>query len=452
MLVGAGLQLFFLDRGFLSISWDEAGRTLDAYTWAEHGRGSGSWLPFYRVIVGLTLRIFPDLIVTPRVISGLFGLAAIPAMGWVAHELFEDRRSTLLTLAIGALFSQRVALSVAPVSAIMFIVFVLCGLALFAHWLRTGRSSALYACAGSVAIAGTERFEAWLFGAAILLAVWFHPQRPNFKRLLPFVVILFIFPVGMLAYYVLRFFNPFAAVVRDARQFSLPQILLKNPLSDFVIGNSLCLNLAGLAVIIPLIRRGDPRYRYFAAAAFVPLAVISVGLLLASSAQTGPSWRMVAIWSMLLLPFTAHFLIGLAQWRPSGRGLTAVAVAILCTAFLYDAFRIERESSWAFPESDRAAGAYIKRFLETSPDTRIQIESHYTYLNVLLASQHPNAFILSTVPDIANDRASLFLFQTPESTNYLARQTVLIHRFGPWSLYCLRETKCPDNSYIDPVK
>jgi len=246
ILVGAGLQLFFLDRGFLSISWDDAGRTLDAYGWAEHGTVAvWAWLPFYRVIVGLALRIFPDLIVTPRVISGLFGLVAIPAMGWLAHELFEDRRNTSLTLALGALFSQRLALSVAPASAIMFIVFVLSGLALFAHWLRTGRSSALYACAGSVAIAGIERFEAWLFGAAILLAVWLHPPRPNFKRLLPFILVLFIFPVGMLAYYVFTFSNPFAEVVRDARQYSLPDILRKNPLSDFVISNSLCLNLAG---------------------------------------------------------------------------------------------------------------------------------------------------------------------------------------------------------------
>ena len=174
--------------------------------------------------------------------------------------------------------------------------------------------------------------------------------------------------------------------------------------------------------------------------------MISVGLLLARSAQTGPSWRLVAIWSMLLLPFTAHFLIGLAQWRPSGRLLTAGAIAILCTAFLHDAFRIERESSWAFPESDRAAGAYIKRVLEKNPDTRIQIESsHYFYLNVLVASQHPDAFILSPVPDLGNDQASLFMFQTPESTKYLARQTVLmpIRQFGPWSLYCVRETKCP---------
>jgi hypothetical protein len=219
LLVGAGLQLFFLDRGFLSISWDEAGRTLDAYSWAERGTVAvWVWLPFNRVVVGLALRIFPDLIVTPRVISGLFGLVAIPAMGWLAHELFEDRRNTLLTLALGALFSQRLALSVAPASAIMFIVFVLSGLALFAQWLRTGRSSALYACAGSVAIAGIERFEAWLFGAAILLAVWLHPPRPNFKRLLPFVLVLFIFPVGMLGYYV------FISLRRDRKR--CPAVLL----------------------------------------------------------------------------------------------------------------------------------------------------------------------------------------------------------------------------------
>jgi hypothetical protein len=52
LAIGVGLQVFFLLRGFYSIGWDEAGRTLDAYAWAKHGVGRGRvWLPFYRVCV-----------------------------------------------------------------------------------------------------------------------------------------------------------------------------------------------------------------------------------------------------------------------------------------------------------------------------------------------------------------------------------------------------------------
>ena len=60
LAIGVGLQVFFLFRGFYSIGWDEAGRTLDAYAWAKHGvvRGLGYGCPFYRVCVGLGLGAF----------------------------------------------------------------------------------------------------------------------------------------------------------------------------------------------------------------------------------------------------------------------------------------------------------------------------------------------------------------------------------------------------------
>jgi hypothetical protein len=129
--------LLFLPRLY-SFGWDESARTLDAYAWAAHGTAlNTAWLPFYRICVGLGLKDFPDLFLTPRIISFLYGLATIPAAAWLGHELFRSRKTTALTLTLSTFFSQRVVLSLAPLSSIMFIFMIFATMAFFARWLRT---------------------------------------------------------------------------------------------------------------------------------------------------------------------------------------------------------------------------------------------------------------------------------------------------------------------------
>ena len=89
-------------KGFYGISADESGRTLDALQWISRGTPiSDVWLPFHRIVVGLGILLFHDLFITPRVISFLFGLSALTAVIWLAHELFHDRRITCLTAIAG---------------------------------------------------------------------------------------------------------------------------------------------------------------------------------------------------------------------------------------------------------------------------------------------------------------------------------------------------------------
>jgi len=439
MVAGAMLQLFFLSRGFYSISWDDSGRTLDAYSWARHGVVQmKEWLPFYRVIVGSALQVFPDLVAIPRVIAGLFGLATIPAAGWLANELFLNRRTTLVTLLCAAFFSQRVALSLAPVSAIMFIFFVVCGLALFCRWLRTRHSKALYGSAGLIAIACTERYEGWLFATAILVAACLRNPRPSRRQLAALALILFAFPLGSTVHRASTSSIPIATLKADSQQHSTKDVVLKNPLVEFLTTNGRSLNLAGMALWIPWVLGADRRLRIFAAAAFGPLVVLALGLLLLFVAQTGPSWRLIGVWSLLLLPWTAHLLVRLSQPTPWPRGATVFLGALLIASFLLDTRRIERASGWAFPESDRAAGAFVRRAVEANPATTVWIESSkYFYLNVVVASQHPDAFRLSPAPPKERRDGMLLLFQTPEQTRLMdaERDLLKLGQFGPWSVY-----------------
>ncbi len=460
------LHLFFFSRGFYSIGWDESGRTLDAHTWAAHGTVlAKAWLPFYRICVGLGLRAFPDLVLTPRIISFLYGLASILAAAWLAHELFQSRKTTLLTLTLSTFFSQRVALSLAPLSDIMFIFVILATMALFSRWLRTYSRNALLLCALFGALATTLRYEGWIFGAAIFLIVagcyFFASAGMERKDLLLSGLILFSFPLG---WALSTFFttNPIDVVIADAQQYSPRQILRKNPLIVFVRTNGFTLNFIGGVAILQFIRGGEWRYKAIVTASFGPLVVASLVLLLTQSAQTGPSWRMIGVWSMLLLPFTACVLAG-CSW-PSAGGkirnvLAAGATVLVLGAFVYDAFRIERNSSRAFPESDRLAGQYLNELITANPDTKILIESsRYFFLNIQIASQHPDAFVRNSVPELkcvpilplggpvraalVSQRIEFLVFQTDEYKDFLNQSpdVTKVKDFGPWSIYELMQT------------
>jgi 4-amino-4-deoxy-L-arabinose transferase-like glycosyltransferase len=93
-------------------------------------------------------------------------LAAIPACGWLAHELFQSRKTTWLTLALSTFFPQRVALGLAPLSSIMFAFLILMTMASFVRWLRTDSRVALLMGALFGVLTSTVRYEGWLFNAA----------------------------------------------------------------------------------------------------------------------------------------------------------------------------------------------------------------------------------------------------------------------------------------------
>jgi hypothetical protein len=443
-----GIQAFFLSRGFYSIGWDEAGRTLDAYSWAAHGKGNNSaWLPFYRVFVGLWLRVFPDLVITPRVVTFVFGLVSILACGWLAQELFQDRLTSMTTLWFSLFFSQRIALSLAPLSSEIFTAIVLVTVAAFARWLRTDKMSALWISAGACALAGTVRFEGWFFGAAIFLLItsrhFLAPDSVERNVLLPLFCILFAFPAV---------WGASSWVTSDMMQsvtthYALADVVRRNPLAEFLITNAYSLNLLGMAAVVQSIRKEETHHRSILAVSFLPLICISLILLALHTAQTGPSWRMIDVWGMLLLPFTARLCFAF-------RGAGLLIGCALLASFMHDTLRIERESRWAFTESDRLAGQYLNRLLLSEPDSKILIESStFAFLNIEVASQHPDAFVNNSTPERAGTpvlpigtpvwRTGLqpsvryLMFRTnpyKEALNW-SPEVYPLKVFGDWSIY-----------------
>lgn len=379
-------------------------------------------------------------------------------MRLVAHELFQSRKTTLITFILSAFFSQRIALSLSPVSSIMFTALMLVAMAAFARWLRIQDRRALWACAFAAALAGTVRYEAWIFDIAVLIVCvrtfLTEPNKVKGSDLCLLSVLLFCFPAAWVIH-MTPAGNPAIFFISTSRQHSAIQVLRKNPLVEFLFTNGLTLNLVGIATALQIARRGKPSQKVFIAATFFPLLCLSLILLAIYSAQTGPSWRDISIWSMLLIPLTARLLAGeVWTFGPAHKAVTFGALALLLCAFLFDTVRIERDSTWAFPKYDRLAGQYLNTLISGAPAAKILIESSlYSFVNVEVASQHPYSFVLNSIPEkqsppilrvgaairtVAIVRGvKVLIFRTPEYKAFLdhSPDVVRLENFGPWSIY-----------------
>lgn len=402
-------------NGFYAISWDESARILDACNWlANKFFYSETWLPGYRVLIGSALGLHYDLFLTPRVVTYACGLLVIAGAGWLTHELFRSRPVTWIAIVYCAVFSQRVALSLAPLSSIIFIATIVPSFSLLARSLRRGSKRWLYLSSVGFAIAGMIRVEGWFFAAVAWLGLMVMVKKGRTELaaedLVATALIVGAFP---LVWNLTGIFSGRKLVVlADSGRWSFTtvELIRKNPVVEFLFINAPCLNLVGLLSAIRLCR-GRAIARFLAAVGGLALVFVGTALLLVGQVQTGPSWRMTAVWGTLLIPYTAHSVWSLGNLfaRPgAGHMVRAAATALLCSASLLHLFQIKADSQWAFPEADRAAGQYIEPLIESRPD-KVLIESfNYYYLALMTAAQHPDRFILNSAP-LEPDKMSAFV-------------------------------------------
>ena len=71
-------QLFVFSKGFYSISADEAGHTLEGFWWFKGQNNIYSvWLPFQKILYGISFHIHYNLFSVPRILSSIFGILTL---------------------------------------------------------------------------------------------------------------------------------------------------------------------------------------------------------------------------------------------------------------------------------------------------------------------------------------------------------------------------------------
>ncbi len=244
--------------------------------------------------------------------------------------------------------------------------------------------------------------------------------------------------------------------------FSIIPMMKYNLITQFIYQNILYLNFTGLISLLfyLLTDRNIRRWSVVFFLSFFFLAILSIlGLAMPSHAY----WRIPLTWNILLIPFSAHFIIKFASFLSETfkKKERTVLITIVSIIIIYFSFQVIRIISFSyFSGDDISAGTYLKeQIISNENHFKILIDtSDWNYLNVMVASNHPQRFIINAQKDpafpanqivgsrkqidieyLTNLKINYLLFENPGLKNMIKRnpEFIQIKKLGDWELYKL---------------
>jgi hypothetical protein len=458
-------------QGFYSISADESGRTLLAHQWSVGElKEMPIWLPFYTIVVGTFLNIFPDLFWVPRIIATVFGVLSFLSIVWLSHEFFKNKIITILTALLTLFFWPRVILTAVPLSESMYFALIASGCALFARWLlNSGSGWVLFLSAVLFSFATTVRYEGWVFAFSFVCVVFVQVYVVNKNVLrvqrthmwLSFLL-LCIFPAYWIIMHAYVNGDPFGFISGTVDRYLLLHgavldKVVKNSLPiQFLAQNTMTLNIIGIFSIAYL------WVTYRSIQIWIVLFTISLSIMsiISLSGKGMPSygfWRIPAVWSMLLIPFTSHFILKVGEligiYRQPMKWTFIVLVVFVFVGVSSQRVYTVSQNSY-FSMHDLAAGRYMQGIIKDNPRAKVLIDtSDWSFLNVKVASQNPGSFDHNSGKDpmipenskltiynkerLVND---LLLFKNEEYKRFIKNHLHAkeLTTFGQWSVFQLK--------------
>ena len=130
-------QYMLFAKGFYSLVYDESARSLmsDNLT-LKTALEPFIWPPFYKIITGLFLKVYDDLLFAPRLMTMVFGLLTLGALILLSKTLFQNKIIDILTAFLSIYVPHRFLLSIAPMAEIYFYFFIILGSVFLIRWLR----------------------------------------------------------------------------------------------------------------------------------------------------------------------------------------------------------------------------------------------------------------------------------------------------------------------------
>ncbi len=423
LVVATGLAQYALyQHGFYAKSGDESARIILAREWAEHKLRLQPeiWLPFPKYLTGVALEVYDDTMVAPWVANGIVGTLLVAALGALTWSLFRQGETTLFSMLLAACFGPRLVIAAVPWSESLYCLTLVLALTFLARWLSTHKTSDLCATGFWAFLSTGTRYEAWLV-AACLAAVCMIRLVRDAKTLSTLGILLatLAYPVFWVGLWQTAGGHAFGFLSASGnRYFELanPNHLFFKTFCDsmpaqFFAQNAMTMNLLGLAAIIPLSLRQGPLRTWL----MVPLLSFAAMAAVSLAGLGLPShnfWRTPVLWSLLLIPFTAHWIMAQTGFLGGkARYARLIAGAVLIAAFLLQAAYMTRKSDMDTPDFE--AGQAVRNFLER-PDRKATDSVHiqggrYHNLHVAVASGHTLAFLNPWHTSGENDKETIDL-------------------------------------------
>lgn len=405
-------QFSLYGLGFYHVSADESARAIIAHRLTSaNALEPLIWPPFYKIFVGLGLKVYGDIFILPRVLVSIAGVMTLVALVHLADLLFKDRWVNVGAAALAVFAHHRLVLSVAPMSDIFYFMFIIASSAFVLKWLEDGRRSSLLLASLCLFFAATDRYEASFFIAGLML---FLAYRLIITHDLDVVTV-------FMASAILMFFPLFWVVDSFIWYGSLQNIGHASEMTIAVFGpdrlravqaaaltrfaHDLAWNpllLAGLAALIWRARH-DGAARLWTLIYFAPLVVLSIVMVATMSFPMAAPWRISGVWTLLLTPFTSFALMRVVSCFWDGRRQRyAFAAALLVASAPFAVRSGQIMVPWVSSNrASREAGLYLKQQLARLDHGKVLIDSvdNYAFLDVLVGSNAPEAFVLNAGDD-----------------------------------------------------
>ena len=409
ILFSVVLNIVLNYAGFFSISADESGRTITAYQWINGTyKGIPTWLPFYNIVIGFGLKIFPDLLITPRIIISLFGVLSFISFLWMTHELFKDTFITLLAAFIMLFFPSRVILSTVPLTESIFFFFIFTGIAFFVKWLNTSKNYLLILAAMAFGISSSVRYEGWLFSASLVGLLIFLKRLSNGEVKLQSIIFAFLIGLIFPAYWFIyqgsftdspfHFFYDVNKNYERAQGISFLSILKNNYLIRFVHHNLIYLCFPGIFVSFYLFLRNGI-IRKWMILILIPFTILIIISLTGRGIPTHNIWRVPELWNIFLIPLSAYFIKNLDSFeikflKNISKQIIPLTIIFLIIYYSFHIYRHIGDKNY-FSKTELEIGRYIeKNLIDINPNKKILIEiPDWSYLHIAASSNHPENFV-----------------------------------------------------------
>lgn len=413
LIITSAIQFLLYLKGYYSFSGDESDRTLLAYSWLTGNMPKGEpWLPFHTVVNGIFLKYFFNLFWAPRIVGSIFGLLSVSAAIWFSYVLFKDKLVTIISAVLAVFFPPFIILRAVPLSEVIYFFFIICGASCLFKWIETKKTPHLLFVTLMFAVADSVRYEGWIFSGSLIIFLFaeFYIRREiQIKLIVISSLILLAFPVFWILKNMHDTGNPLEFIISSSERyklhygFSIIPMLKYNLITQFIYQNILYLNFAGLISLLFfwLTDRKIRRWSMTFFLSFVILAILSIlGLAMPSHAY----WRIPLIWNILLIPFSAHFIIKFSSFladtfKKSGK---TVLITFILLFVVYFSFQVNRIIAFSyFSKDDISAGKFLSEYvIKGSNNLKILIDtSDWNYLNVMVASNNPQSFIINAQKD-----------------------------------------------------
>lgn len=411
--IAAAIFLFFivesslLSKNFFALSADESGHTLEAYEWYKgEGQLFSIWLPFFKIVNGLALKIHYDLLVTPRIMSGLFGLLTLLSLIILTHQLFENKIVAILTGFLATLFLPIAVFSALPLIEIYFFFFMTASIAFFLLWLRNGKNKFLWLTAIFLSVGTTTRYEAWVFALFLFLIIAYQLfkscKTPSQKVILifSFALIITAFPVYWIYLSTIANESAHGFVSSVTNRYNEGRIfseIKNNALYQFLIINITSLNIIGLASLFYLVKI-NPNVKKYSIILFGTLLTFSVLSFIIKAMPTHNYWRIAMIWSLLLLPFTAYWLYHLLETSDSSPvNKYGFVIFFILLIYFFNSQTIQFSSLSYLTRDEVNVGDFLNE-ITREEHAKIYVmrdgSDKWRYVNLLVTSQKPEQFVI----------------------------------------------------------